>query len=104
MSNFYFSKKKFLKPLNFRKIAVILHPAGFDKARFCAKKVLTDKFQVDFISDVHAKTYRTTKRQVKRGHKSVAELRKIFRDIKDGDDKKIAWQMKQHPFYENMKL
>jgi len=104
LGNFYFTKKLILEPNGIKKLLVVQHPAGFAKAKYCAKKILGPKYSVTFITDGNNLSFGNPKRLQKIGHKSLDHLKKVFGHLSDGNDRGAAVIMAKHPFYERTKL
>ncbi len=91
--NFYFTKKHILKPRKIKTIIVITQIDHFLKAKYLAKKILGKDYKLIWISDG------TKTKSMSPGHTGLEEIKKFFRNIQDGNDKKIAKLLRKHPHY-----
>lgn len=97
VANFYFTKKKILEPHRFFRLIIIIHSSHFAKARYLAKKVLGPNYCFRFLSDG------TKIPSAIQGHIGLSEMKKLFDEVKDGDDQAIVQVIKRHPYYSKYK-
>ena len=93
IGNFYFIKKEILKPLKLRSLLIITKAEHLQKSRFLAKKILGPKYRLAW------KTDGALRMKARSDHAQLSDIKQFFKDIRDGDDKKIAVLLGAHKYY-----
>ena len=96
LGNAYFTKVDILKPLDFKRIAILRGPNhSEDRINYIFNKVLGPDYNIHIIK---RSEYRPEENE--RERKSLVVLKSWFDDVKDGDDENIyKIILKKHPAY-----